>query len=90
MDDDEAAGVGPYDFLATPFEHVPTWRAGRAGISITTSPPARGRASPVVTAAGQTALVSVKYSVPPLQAGPAFCDWSGGHSNSRRLPFWPR
>src|SRR5437868_14035776 len=46
--------------------------------------------SPVITAAGQTALVSLKYSVPPPQTGPAPEAEFGGHENSNRLPFWPR
>src|SRR5207248_805250 len=48
------------------------------------------RMSPVITAAGQTALASVKYSVPPPQTGPAPADAFGGQTNSNRLPFCPR
>src|SRR5690349_15408297 len=46
--------------------------------------------SPVITAAGQTAPVSAKYSVPPPQTGPAPAEALGGQTNSKRLPFWPR
>src|SRR5262249_57754861 len=46
--------------------------------------------SPVIPAAGHTALTSVKYSVPPPQTGPAPADAFGGQTNSNRLPFWPR
>src|SRR5262249_4112764 len=64
-------GVGPEDWLVTPLLVVPTYDDWPVRISITTSPPPCSRMSPVITAAGQTALVSVKYSVPPPQTGPA-------------------
>src|SRR5438874_11165802 len=64
--------------------------AGLVGSSITARPPPCSRMSPVITAAGQTALVSLKYSVPPPQTGPALEAAFGGHENSNRLPFWPR
>src|SRR5690242_769025 len=48
--------------------------------------------SPVITAAGHTALVSAKApsGPPPPHTGPAAADAFGGHENSNRLPFWPR
>src|SRR5262249_11055665 len=46
--------------------------------------------STVITAAGHTALASVKYSVPPPQTEPAPAEAFGGQTTSIRLPFWPR
>src|SRR3954454_12031643 len=83
-------GAGPDDWLEMPFDAVPTYDDCPGRISITTSPPPCRRMSPVITAAGQTALVSVKYSPPPPQTGPAVADTFGGQTNSKRLPLWPR
>src|SRR5438067_8266423 len=73
-----------------PFDVVPTYEAWPGLISITTKPPACRRMSPVITAAGHTALVSAKYSVPPPHTCPAPAEAFGGQTNSNRLPFCPR